>query len=50
MDKSFIFQLCIYLAVFGITDNLLKYLNISTEKKIIFYIVLLVITMKYFKP
>ena len=33
MDKSFIFQLCIYLAVFGITDNLLKYLNISTEKK-----------------
>lgn len=50
MDKSFMFQLCMYLAVFGITDNLLRYFNISTEKKIIFYLVLLLITIKYLKP
>ena len=50
MNKDFIFQLCTYLAVFGISDNLLKYFDVSTEKKIIFYTVLLMITFKFLRP
>ena len=48
--NNLIYQLFIYLAVFGITDNLLKYLNISTEKKIILYTILLIITLKFLRP
>ncbi len=49
MNKDFIRQLLIYVAVFGITDNVLKYMNISTEKKIILYTILLLITINYIK-
>lgn len=42
-------QLFIYVSVFGITDNILKYFNVSTKNKIILYILLLVITLKYIK-
>ena len=49
MNKDFIHQLLIYVAVFGITDNGLKYMNISTEKKIIQYTILLIITINYIK-
>lgn len=50
MDKDFIFQLCTYVAVFGISDNLLKYLDVSTGKKIILYTVLLILTLKFLRP
>lgn len=50
MDKEFIFQLCTYVAVFGISDNLLKYSDVSTEKKIILYTVLLILTLNFLRP
>ena len=50
MDQEFIFQLFSYVAVFGISDNLLKYFDVSTEKKIILYAVLLIITLKFLRP
>lgn len=47
--KKIIPQLFIYVSVFGITDNILKYLNVSTKMKIILYTLLLIITLKYIK-
>lgn len=50
MNNDFTFQLFTYIAVFGISDNLLKYFDVSTEKKIILYTVLLIITFKFLRP
>ncbi len=50
MNNEFIFQLFTYVAVFGISDNLLKYFDVSTEKRIIVYTILLIITLKFLRP
>lgn len=50
MNKEFIFNLVIYVAVFGISDNLVKYFDVSTEKKIIIYTILLILTLKFLRP
>lgn len=50
MNNDFIFQLFTYIAVFGISDNLLKYFDVSTEKRIILYTILLILTLKFLRP
>lgn len=50
MNNEFIFQLFTYIAVFGISDNLLKYFDVSTEKRIILYTILLILTLKFLRP
>lgn len=49
MNNDFIFQLFTYISVFGISDNLLKYFDVSTEKRIILYTILLIITLKFLR-
>ena len=39
MDKDFLYRLLIYISAFGISDNVLNYFKVSTEKRIIFYLI-----------
>tara|TARA_Y100000817_G_scaffold313076_1_gene308323 strand:+ start:1387 stop:1551 length:165 start_codon:yes stop_codon:yes gene_type:complete len=50
INKEMIFQLFIYISIFGIVENILLYFEISTGVKIILYILLLSITLKYLNP
>lgn len=47
MDKNSILTLLLYISAFGISDNLFNYLNISTEKKLVLFTILFIITYKY---
>lgn len=47
MDKEFIYHLLIYISSFGITDNVLNHFKISTQQRIIVYILLFVFTYKF---
>lgn len=49
MDKEFLYRLLIYISAFGITDNLLNHFKISTQKRIIAYILLFVFTYKFLR-
>jgi hypothetical protein len=47
MDKEFLYRLLIYISAFGITDNVFNHFKISTQKRIIAYILLFVFTYKF---
>ena len=49
MNKNSLYTLLLYISAFGISDNLLNYLNISTEKKLILFTAIFTITYKYLK-
>ena len=50
MDKGFLYRLLIYISAFGISDNVLNYFKVSTEKRIIFYLVLFILTYTILRP
>ena len=49
MDKDFLYRLLIYISAFGVSDNVLNYFKVSTEKRIIFYLVLFILTYTFLK-
>lgn len=44
MDRDFLYRLLIYISAFGVSDNVLDYFKVSTEKRIILYLILFSIT------
>lgn len=40
MDRDFLYRLLIYISAFGVSDNVLDYFKVSTEKRIILYLIL----------
>ncbi len=49
MDKDFLYRLLIYISAFGVSDNVLNYFKVSTEKRIIFYLVLFILTYTFLR-
>lgn len=43
MDKDLLYRLFIYISAFGISDNVLNHFKVSTEKRIIFYLLIFLI-------
>lgn len=50
MDKDFLYRLLIYISAFGVSDNVLNYFKVSTEKRIIFYLVIFILTYTILRP
>lgn len=49
MDKEFLYRLLIYISAFGVSDNVLNYFKVSTEKRIILYIMLFSFTYTFLR-
>ena len=50
MDKVFLYNLLIYISAFGVSDNVLNCFKVSTEKRIILYLILLSFTYMFLRP
>lgn len=49
MDKEFLCKLLIHISAFGVSDNVLNYFKVSTEKRIIFYLILFFFTCTFLR-
>lgn len=49
MDKDFLYRLLIYISAFGVSDNVLNYFKVSTEKRIILYLILFSFTYTFLR-
>lgn len=49
MDKDLLYRLLIYISAFGVSDNVLNYFKVSTQKRIILYILLFIFTCVFLR-
>ena len=49
MDKDFLYRILIYISAFGVSDNVLNYFKVSTEKRIILYLILFFFTYTFLR-
>ena len=50
MDREFLYRLLIYISAFGVSDNVLNHFKVSTEKRIILYLILFLFTYILLRP
>ena len=50
MDRDFLYRLLIYISAFGVSDNVLNHFKVSTEKRIILYLILFSFTYMLLRP
>ena len=50
MDGEFLYRLLIYISAFGVSDNILDHFKVSTEKRIILYLILFSVTYMLLRP
>lgn len=49
MDKVLLYNLLIYISVFGISDNILNHFKIDTKKRILIYTLLFIFTYVFLR-